>query len=153
MIQALEMRPFGILERRAALSFHQPRGWVGKVAFGIAKRCDALGLEEERPARPEALQHIVRARAGSDEFGFGRAVEIGAAKGDAALEASVLVEDDAGRDEGGARQRRRLAPSRDHRAQEACDDRQREAVGEQADVDHRGVRGQRAQRVQHPGRG
>ena len=63
-----------------------------------------LGLEEQRPAGAKPAQHVVEARRGGDQFGLGGAVEIGAAKARRALEAAILVEDDARRDQAGPRQ-------------------------------------------------
>src|SRR3546814_3749372 len=70
-----------------------------KHAVGIGKRLAALGLEMQTPPRAEALEDIVRARAGGDEFGFGRAFEIRAAKAQGALKATVLVQHHPRRDQ------------------------------------------------------
>ena len=51
----------------------------------------ALGLEVQRPARPEALEDIVRPRTSRDQLGFGRRFEVRPPKTQAALEAAVLV--------------------------------------------------------------
>src|SRR3546814_10694179 len=53
----------------------------------------------QTPPRAEALEDIVRARAGGDEFGFGRAFEIRAAKAQGALKATVLVQHHPRRDQ------------------------------------------------------
>jgi len=87
------------LEARPALLVDQPGGGVREGAPRIAERLAALGLDMERPARAEPLQHIVGPGAGRDELGLGGAFQIGSAKGGAALEAAVLVEHHAGRDQ------------------------------------------------------
>src|SRR3546814_20007 len=58
-----------------------------------------FGLEEERPASAEALQHVVRPRAGRDQLGLGGGFEIGSAEAEHPQEAAVLVENDTGRDQ------------------------------------------------------
>lgn len=100
MVAALEMlsRSFEI---GPALEIDQMRDRIGKAALGIADSLGPGGLEEQRPARPEPAQHVVGARAGRDEFTFGRALEIRPAEGEAALEATILVEHHTRRDERG----------------------------------------------------
>src|SRR3546814_17966480 len=53
----------------------------------------------QTPPRAEALEYIVRPRAGGDEFVFGRAFEIRAAKAQGALKATVLVQHHPRRDQ------------------------------------------------------
>ena len=93
MVAALEMGTFGF-EARAALLFDQPGCRIGEATVRITQRLAAFGLEVQRPAGAEALEDIVGARAGRDQFGLGRAFKIGAPKGQHAQEAAVLVEDD-----------------------------------------------------------
>ena len=50
-------------EGGVALLIDQPRGRIGKARAGILVGRDALGLEEQRPARAEALQDVVEPRA------------------------------------------------------------------------------------------
>src|SRR3546814_21091671 len=52
----------------------------------------------KRPARPETLEDIVRARAGRDQLRFGRAFEVRPAKAQGSLKAAVLIQEHAGRD-------------------------------------------------------
>ena len=47
----------------------------------------------------EALEHVVGPRAGGDQLRFRRGFEIGTAEPQRALEAAILVEDDAGCDQ------------------------------------------------------
>src|SRR3546814_13847441 len=75
MVAALEMRT-RILEARAPFLVDQPGCRIGKRTVGIAQRLAALSLEMKRPARPETLEDIVRARAGRDQLRFGRAFEV-----------------------------------------------------------------------------
>ncbi len=91
IIAALEMLP-GALECGAALLVHQPRCGFGKDALGIAQRVAPLGLEVQRPAGAEPLQHIVRPRAGGDQLRLGGAFEVGTAEAQDAHEAAVLVQ-------------------------------------------------------------
>src|SRR3546814_2359332 len=51
------------------------------------------------PAGAEALQDIGGARTGWDQLGLGRGFEIGTAEPRGSLEAAILVQDDAGRDQ------------------------------------------------------
>src|SRR6185437_13470646 len=88
-----------VLEACQALLVEEPGGGVRKAAVRIAGRLDPFGLEEERPARPEALEHVVGPGRDCDELGVGRAFNIGPAIGEGALETAVLVENDAGRDQ------------------------------------------------------
>ncbi len=68
---------FPAFETGAALLIDQPGCGVGKTAYRIAERLAAFGLDMQRPARAEALQHIIGARRHRDELGFGRGFEIG----------------------------------------------------------------------------
>src|SRR3546814_6729258 len=56
-------------------------------------------LEEERPASAEAAQHVVEPRAGRDQFGLGRTLQVGPTEAEAALEAAILIEHDPRRDQ------------------------------------------------------
>ena len=95
-VAALVVCAFG-LEGGAALLVDQPRRGIGEAARRIAVGSDALGFEEQGPAVAEAFQRIVESRRDSDQLGLGGAVEVGAPVAQCALEASVLVQDDAGR--------------------------------------------------------
>ncbi len=66
-----------------------------RIVLGL----EALGLEEERPAGAEAAQYVVKPGTGRDQFRLGCAFEIRSPEADGALEAAVLVEDDARGDE------------------------------------------------------
>ena len=55
----------------------------------------ALGLDEDRPSRSQPPQRIVEPAGDGDEFSRHRAIEIGTAKTRRALEAAILVEDNA----------------------------------------------------------
>src|SRR3546814_10751 len=94
IVSALIMLAFG-LEPGAAFLIDQPGGGIGKYAVGIAQGLAAFGLEEQGPAGAEALEHIVGARAGGDQFGLGRRFQIGATERQRPLETAVLVEDHA----------------------------------------------------------
>src|SRR3546814_18205238 len=59
----------------------------------------ALRLDIDHPAGAKPLQRGIEPGRGRHQFGLGRAVEIGAAEAGDAHEATVLVEDDAGRDQ------------------------------------------------------
>jgi hypothetical protein len=104
MIGALEMLPALAFEGSAPFFIDEPGGWVGEPGFGIAERFDPLRLEEQRPARAEPAQDIVRPSAGRDEFCLCRAFEVGTAKTQGPLEAAILVEDDTGCDQRRPRQ-------------------------------------------------
>src|SRR5271165_717592 len=55
----------------------------------------ALRLDENCPARAEAAEGIVEATGDSDQFGGHGRIEVRSAKARRALEAAILVEDDA----------------------------------------------------------
>ena len=69
----------------------------------------ALRLDEDRPARAETAEGVVEPAGDGDQFGRHGAVEVGTAKARGALEAAVLVEDDALADERGPGQEVREA--------------------------------------------
>lgn len=92
------------LERSAALAIDKGAGRIRKPTCGIAGSCHSLGIEEHRPATTKALEDIVRSSAGADQLGLGRGLKVWPAKGERALEASVLVEHDAWPDQGRPRQ-------------------------------------------------
>ena len=98
MVAAFIMLPFA-QERGAPLLIDEPGGSIGKAAVGIGGRFAPFGIEEHRPAGAEPLQHVVRPRAGRDQLGLGGGFKIGSAEPQCSLEAAVLVEHDAGRDE------------------------------------------------------
>src|SRR3546814_3795457 len=101
MIAALEMLALAPVEMRAPFLVHQPGSRIGKGAVGIAQSLDPLGIEEQRPARTQTPQRIVRPRTDRDQFGFGRGFKIGTAKPQRALETAVLVQHHAGREKRG----------------------------------------------------
>ena len=103
VVRALEMRSL-FLELRSALGVDEVRDRIGKPALRIALCRNAACLDEDRPAGAEPTQRVVEPRGGADEFGRGCAIEIGSAEPRRALEAAVLVEDDARRDERRPRQ-------------------------------------------------
>src|SRR6185295_10044536 len=84
-----------------ALLIDQPRRRVGEAGTGILVGGNALGLEEQRPSRAEALEDVVEPRRDGDQLGIGSAVEVRAAVAQRPLERPVLVEDDAGPDQAG----------------------------------------------------
>ena len=103
VVAALVMGAVGA-EGRVALLVDQPRGSVGEARAGILVGGHALGLEEQRPSRAEALQDVVEPGRDGDQLGIGGAVEVRAAVAQGPLERPVLVEHDAGADQAGPRQ-------------------------------------------------
>ncbi len=95
MVATLVMLAF-IEKRGATFLIDQPRGGIGKNAVRIGRRLAPLGIEEQRPAGPEALEDIVRSRTCRNQLGFGGGFEIGATKPQHPQEAAILVEDDPG---------------------------------------------------------
>src|SRR3546814_13192670 len=61
-----------MLERGTALPVDQPGRRIGELGRRIAGRGVTLGLEEQRPARAEAPQHVVEPRR-SEELRVGKA--------------------------------------------------------------------------------
>ena len=84
-----------LLEFRLALGIDECRRGVGKAAFRIVEGGVALGLDEDSPSRSQAPQRIVQPPSDGDEFSRHRAIEIRTAEPRCALEAAILVEDDA----------------------------------------------------------
>src|SRR5690606_38068390 len=97
-IARLEMRT-RLLEIRLALGVDQRGRRVGKAARRIGADAMALRLHEDRPARAEAAERVVEAASDRDQLGRHGGVEVGATEACRALEAAVLVEDDALSDE------------------------------------------------------
>jgi hypothetical protein len=89
------------LELLAPFDVDQRGSLVGKAAVGILRGLDALRLHEDGPAGAEPAQRIVEPRGGADQFGRRGAVEIGTTEARCALKRTVLVQNDAPRDEGG----------------------------------------------------
>src|SRR3546814_3476734 len=89
------------LEGGAAFLVHQPRQRLGKLRVRIVGSGPALGLDEQRPARPHATQRVVQPRRRGDQLALRRAVEVRPTKPGRALETAVLVQDDARRDQPG----------------------------------------------------
>ena len=90
-----------LLEGRPAFLVHQPGGRVSPDAFGIGDGRSAVGFNMQRPAGAEPAEEIVHACGDGDEFLRRQTFKVRAAIGDGALEAAILVEDDAGCDEAG----------------------------------------------------
>ena len=86
-------------EGGAPLAIDQPGRGIGEIAIGITHCLAPLGVEEQCPSGAEPLKDVIGARASRHEFGLGCRFEIGAAERQCALEAAILVEDDAGRDQ------------------------------------------------------
>ena len=74
------------LDRSAPFPVDQRGNRVGEFAGRVILCFDALGFEEQRPAGAEALEYVVGAGAGADQFGLGGAFKIGTAKAQRALE-------------------------------------------------------------------
>src|SRR3546814_10095473 len=55
---------------------HQPRQRLGKLRVRIVGSGPALGLDEQRPARPHATQRVVQPRRRGDQLALRRAVEV-----------------------------------------------------------------------------
>ncbi len=94
----------GLLERGAPFLVHQPGQRLREHRMRIAGGRPALGLDEQRPARPQAAQCVVQARGRGDEFALRCTVEVRPAKARRALEAAVLVQHHARRDQPRPRQ-------------------------------------------------
>src|SRR3546814_19202512 len=84
--------PYTTLFRSLPLAIDQPGCRAREVRRRIARRLVPLRLEEERPASAEAAQHVVEPRAGRDQFGLGRTLQVGPTEAEAALEAAILIE-------------------------------------------------------------
>ena len=83
------------LEIGLAFGVDQGRRGLGKAARRISSCAMPLRLDEDRPSRAEAAEGVVETAGDGDEFGRHCGVEVGTAKASGALEAAVLVEDDA----------------------------------------------------------
>ncbi len=81
------------------LAVDQPGRRVGEAALGIADRFDPFGVEEQGPARSEALEDIIDPRRGRHQLGLRRAFKVRAAEPEGPLEAPVLVEHHPRRDQ------------------------------------------------------
>src|SRR5262249_44675562 len=91
-------------EGGVALLVDKPGRGIGKARPWILIGRYALGLEEQGPARAEALQDVVEPRRDGDELSLRGAVEVGAPVTQRALEGAVLIEEDAGPNETRPRQ-------------------------------------------------
>src|SRR3546814_661318 len=80
---------------------HQPRQRLGKLRVRLVGSGPALGLDEQRPARPHAPQPVVQPRRRGDQLALRRAVEVRPTKPGRALETAVLVQDRPRRDQPG----------------------------------------------------
>ena len=96
----LEM-PSRFFERCAAFLVDQPGRGVAPGAFRIGDGRPAVGFDMQRPAGAEPAEEIVHACGDGDQFLRGRTFKVRAAIRNRALEAAILVEDDAGRDQAG----------------------------------------------------
>ena len=94
----LEVNAF-FLELGLALGVDQGRCGVREPALGIVEGRMTLRLDEHGPARSQPSQSIVEPPGDADQFRRHGAIEIGTAEPRRALEAAVLVEDDAFFDE------------------------------------------------------
>src|SRR3546814_16717491 len=65
---------------------HQPRQRLGKLRVRIVGSGPALGLDEQRPARPHATQRVVQPRRRGDQLALRRADEVRPTKTGRALE-------------------------------------------------------------------
>ncbi|MDT4871347.1 hypothetical protein FQZ97_1064710 [compost metagenome] len=90
MVSALEVTSLRF-EGGTTLLIYQPGQGLRKVAVGVVSRRQALGLDEQRPARAQAAQSVVQARRGGHQFALGGAVQVRPAKAQGALERTVLV--------------------------------------------------------------
>ena len=98
IVRALEMAA-RLFELGSAFGVDQRRNGVGKRAVRIILRLVAARLDKDRPAGAEPAQGIIEPARGADEFGRRRRIEVRTAETRGALERTVLVEDDAGRDQ------------------------------------------------------
>src|SRR3546814_3557770 len=76
MVTALIVLAF-FEECGTAFLVDEPGRRVGESAVRVGRSFTPLGIEEHRPAGAEALQHVVRPRAGRDQLGLGGGFEIG----------------------------------------------------------------------------
>src|SRR3546814_6149031 len=86
-------------ERGAALLIDEPGRGVRKAAVRIGGCLAPFGLEAERPASAEALQHVVSPRAGRDQLGLGGGYEVGSAEAEHPQDTAVIVEHESGSDQ------------------------------------------------------
>jgi len=93
-VARLEVRGV-FLEIGPAFGVDQGRRGLGKAARRIGAGAMALRFDEYRPSRAEPAEGVVEPAGDGDEFGRHRGVEIGTTEAGGALEAAVLVEDDA----------------------------------------------------------
>ena len=87
------------LEVGLAFGIDQSGSRIGKPAVRIGRGFMALRLDEDTPARAETAEGVVDAAGDRDQLGRHGGIQIGTAKARRALEAAVLVEDDAFRNE------------------------------------------------------
>src|SRR3546814_4579104 len=80
---------------------HQPRQRLGKLRVRIVGSGPALGLDEQRPARPHATQRVVQPLRRGDQLALSRAVEVKPTKPGSAQDTAALVQDDARSDQPG----------------------------------------------------
>jgi hypothetical protein len=106
-----ERQEIGALEQLAhfvegglSLLVDQPRNRIRKCRAGIGRRRPSVGFDEQRPARAETAQSIVKPGRDADEFALGGTVEVGAAEARRALERAILIEQYPRRDQAGPRQ-------------------------------------------------
>src|SRR5690606_6989729 len=88
------------LEVRLALGVDERGGGIGKTARWIGADAVALGFHEDCPARSKAAEGVVEAAGDRNQLSRYGGGEVGATEARRALEAAILVEDDALCDEG-----------------------------------------------------
>src|SRR3546814_20204606 len=93
MVTALIVLAF-FEECGTAFLVDEPGRRVGESAVRVGRSFTPLGIEEHRPAGAEALQHVVRPRAGRDQLGLGGGFAIGSAAAEPPQEAAVPVENE-----------------------------------------------------------
>ena len=93
--------PAHLFELGAAFRVDQPGGRITPAVVRIRGRIPPVCFEPERPSGPEPHQQIIHPGRDGDQFFRRRAFKVGAAIGNRPLQAAILVEDNAGRDEGG----------------------------------------------------
>src|SRR5690606_24200891 len=94
-----EMRP-GFLETRLALGIDQSRGRIWKATVRIGRGLRALCLDEDRPAGAKTPHGVVDATGNRNQFGGDSRIQIRPAKLRRPLETAILVEHNAGTDQG-----------------------------------------------------
>ena len=89
------------IELRTPLFVNQPGRRIGKTTGQVSMCRYPLRLEEHRPAGAGAFERRVETGSQGNQLGLGRTFKLRTAIGKRALNATVLVEHDAWRDERG----------------------------------------------------